>query len=204
MARNSTARGKLVRRFGSNIFENKKYDRLLERKPYPPGEPKKQRKRQTEFGRQLNEKQKLKFAYGLSERQFRNLFFKAKQMKGVTGNNIMALLEQRIDNVVFRLGMANSRRQARQLVSHGHIMVNGRRITVPSITVRPSDMITVRDRKETRDLLRRLILENNSRSVPPWLSMSQDDMEAVVQAVPQRDAIPTIAEEQLVVEYYSR
>ena len=116
MARNSTAKGKIARRFGVNIYGNPKYDRLLKKKPHPPGEPKKGRVRQTEYARQLAEKQKLKWAYGLSERQFRNLFFKAKTQSGVTGHNMLILLERRLDNVVYRLGMATSRNQARQLV----------------------------------------------------------------------------------------
>ena len=204
MARNSTARGKLVRRFHANIFGNQRYDRLLDRKPYPPGEPKKRRTRQTEFGRQLVEKQKLKFAYGLSERQFRNLFIRAKAMRGVAGHNFLALLECRIDNVVYRLGMATSRAQARQLVSHGHILLNNRRVTVPSISLRPSDKVAVRDRKQTRDLVRQLLADNSTRSIPPWLTIHRDDMQGMVEIVPPRDAIPTIAEEQLIVEYYSR
>jgi small subunit ribosomal protein S4 len=107
MAKNSTARGKIVRRFGLNIFGNPKYDRLLKKKPSPPGEPKKGRPRQSEFGRQLAEKQKVKFAYALSERQFRNVFEKAKRMKGVAGHNMLILLERRLDNVVYRLSMGS-------------------------------------------------------------------------------------------------
>lgn len=204
MARNTKAKGKIVRRFGVNIYGNQKYDRLLRRKQAPPGEPKKKRVRQTEYGRQLNEKQKLKFAYGLSERQFSNLFYHAKQMKGVTGDNMLQLLEQRVDNVVYRIGMAASRSQARQLVSHGHVLHNGRKITIPSALVRPGDTIGVRERKTTRDLVRRLMADNSSRPVPPWLSVSRDDMTASVTVVPSRDIIPTIADEQLVIEYYAK
>ncbi|MBU8912470.1 MAG: 30S ribosomal protein S4 [Spirochaetales bacterium] len=204
MARNSTARGKIVRRFGLNIYGNQKYDRLLKKKPNPPGNPKRRRVRQTEYGRQLVEKQKLKWAYGLSERQFSNLFYKSKTMKGVTGDNMLALLERRIDNVVFRLGMATSRSQARQLVSHGHIMLNGRKITIPSAVVGPQDTIAVRDRKPTKDLIRKLLADNSSRPVPPWLTISRDEMIGKVEVNPTRDIIPTIAEEQLIVEFYSR
>jgi small subunit ribosomal protein S4 len=204
MARNSTARGKIVRRFGLNIYGNQKYDRLLKKKPNPPGNPKRGRIRQTEYGRQLNEKQKLKWAYGLSERQFSNLFFKAKAMKGVTGDNMLMLLERRLDNVVYRLGMATSRNQARQLVSHGHIMLNGRKMTIPSAVVRPADTISVRDRKPTKDLIRKLLADNSSRPVPPWLSISRDEMQGKVEVNPTRDVIPTIAEEQLIVEFYSK
>ena len=204
MARNSTARGKIVRRFGLNIYGNQKYDRLLKRKPNGPGNPKRGRIRQTEYGRQLGEKQKLRWAYGLSEKQFSNLFYKAKAMKGVTGDNMLALLERRLDNVVYRLGMATSRAQARQLVSHGHIMLNGRKLTIPSAVVRPADTVSVRDRKPTKDLVRRLMADNSSRPIPPWLSVSRDDLQGRVEVNPTRDVIPTIAEEQLIVEFYSK
>ncbi|TVR33936.1 MAG: 30S ribosomal protein S4 [Spirochaetaceae bacterium] len=204
MARNSTARGKIVRRLGANIYGNPKYDRLLKKKPTGPGEPKKGRVRQTEYGRQLQEKQKIKFAYGLSERQFRNLFQKAKSMDGVTGHNMLILLERRLDNVVYRLGMAASRSQSRQLVGHGHILLNGRKVTIPSAVVRASDTISVKDKKSTTDLLRRLLADNASRPVPPWLSLSRDDMVGTVTVLPTRDVIPTIGEEQLVVEFYSK
>ncbi|MFW5741822.1 MAG: 30S ribosomal protein S4 [Spirochaetota bacterium] len=204
MARNSTARGKIVRRFGLNIYGNQKYDRLLKRKPNGPGNPKRGRVRQTEYGRQLNEKQKLRWAYGLSEKQFSNLFYKAKSMKGVTGDNMLMLLERRLDNVVYRLGMATSRAQARQLVSHGHIMLNGRKLTIPSAEVRPADTVSVRDRKPTKDLLRKLMADNSSRPIPPWLSVSRDDLQGRVEVNPTRDVIPTIAEEQLIVEFYSK
>ncbi len=204
MARNSTARGKIVRRFGLNIYGNQKYDRLLKRKPNAPGNPKRGRIRQTEYGRQLNEKQKLRWAYGLSERQFSNLFYKAKAMRGVTGDNMLMLLECRLDNIVYRLGMATSRSQARQLVSHGHITLNGRKTTIPSALVRAADTIAVRDRKPTKDLVRKLLADNSSRPVPPWLTISRDDMVGKIEVVPSRDAIPTIAEEQLIVEFYSK
>jgi len=204
MARMTTARGKLVRRFGVNIFGNQKYDRLLKRKPAAPGEPKKSRPRQSEFGRQLTEKQKLKFCYGLSERQFRNLFEKAKQLKGVTGHNMMILLERRLDNVIFRLGLASSRAQARQIVSHGHIYLNGRRVNVPSALIRVGDVIEAKPRESTKELLRGTLAANSSRPTPPWLTLSADDLKATVNAIPTRDMIPTIAEEQQIVEFYSK
>ena len=204
MARNTKAKGKIVRRLGLNIYGNQKYDRLLKRKSKPPGEPKKGRFRQTEYGRQLVEKQKLKFAYGLSEKQFRNLFYKAKAMRGVTGTNMLVLLECRLDNVVYRLGMATSRSQARQLVSHGHIHLNGRRVNIPSAVVRAEDTITTKENKTTRDLVRRLLADNTSRPVPPWLSISKDEMVGKILALPTRDLIPSVAEEHLIVEFYSK
>ncbi|AFG37777.1 30S ribosomal protein S4 [Spirochaeta africana] len=204
MARNTKAKGKIVRRLGINIYGNQKYDRLLKRKPQGPGNPKRGRIRQTEYGRQLVEKQKLKFAYGLSERQFRNLFEEAKRQKGVAGHNMLILLERRLDNVVYRLGMATSRSQARQLVSHGHIHQNGRKVTIPSALVREGDTISVKDKKSTQDLVRGLLSENASRPVPAWLAIDKDSMVAKVNILPSRDAIPTIADEQLVVEYYAK
>ncbi len=204
MAKNSTARGKIVRRFGLNIFGNPKYDRLLKKKPAPPGEPKKGRPRQSEYGRQLAEKQKIKFAYALSERQFRNVFEKAKRMKGVAGHNMLILLERRLDNVIYRLTMSASRAQARQLVSHGHIYVNGRRLNVPSALVRAGDVITIKEREGSKELVRKTLSENNGRPIPPWLTLEADQLKAGVKVLPTRDMIPTIAEEQLIVEFYSK
>ncbi len=204
MARPSKARGKIARHLGVNVFGNPKYDRLLKKKPYGPGEPKKGRIRETEYARQLKEKQKVKFAYGLSERQFRNLFYKAKTLKGVTGHNMLILLERRLDNVVYRMGMAASRRQARQLVSHGHIHLNGRKVTVPSATVRPGDQVSVKSKKSSEMLMRRLVSENSARQQAPWLEVSQDDLTGKVNMLPTREMIPTIAEEQLIVEFYSK
>lgn len=204
MARLTKAKGKIVRRLGVNVFGNPKYDRLLKKKPYGPGNPKKGRTRETEYARQLKEKQKLKFAYGLSERQFRNLFYKAKTLKGVTGHNMLILLERRLDNVVYRLGMAASRDQARQLVSHGHIYLNGRKVTVPSALVRPGDQLAAKDKKTTAALMRRLVSENSGRAVPDWLDVSRDDLTGRVTMLPTREMIPTVAEEQLIVEFYSK
>jgi small subunit ribosomal protein S4 len=204
VARNSTARGKVVRRFGINIYGNPKYDKLLKRKPQGPGEVRRGRIRKTEYARQLGEKQKLKFAYGLSEKQFRNLFAKAKAMKGVAGHNMLILLERRLDNVVYRMGFASTRSQARQLVSHGHIAVNGRRVNIPSFVVKAQDVIAVKDRKASQDLARRILTETGSQPVPQWLDVSRDELKGSVTILPTRDLIPTIADEQLVVEYYAK
>jgi len=204
MARLTKARGKLVRRFGLNIFGNQKYDRLLKRRPTAPGNPKKGRPRVTEYGRQLVEKQKLKFSYGVSEKQFRNIFEKAKTLKGVTGHNMLILLERRLDNVIYRLGMANSRIQARQLVSHGHIYLNGRRLNIPSAVVRTGDVIAIKPSEASKELVRSLLAANNHRPVSPWLSLQADELKATISALPTRDMIPTIAEEQQIVEFYSK
>ena len=204
MARLTKAKGKLVRRFGVNIFGNQKYDRLLKKRPSLPGNPKKGRPRVTEFGRQLMEKQKLKFAYGLSERQFLNVFKKAKTMKGVTGHNMLILLERRLDNVIYRLGMANSRAQARQIVGHGHIYMNGRKVNIPSALVKTGDILQVKPRESSKELLRGLIASNNHRPTPPWLSLQADELKGSINALPTRDMIPTIVEEQQIVEFYSK
>lgn len=204
MARPSKARGKIARHLGINVFGNPKYDRLLKKKPYGPGNPKKGRIRETEYARQLKEKQKVKFAYGLSEKQFRNLFYKAKSMKGVTGHNMLVMLERRLDNVVFRMGMAASRRQARQLVSHGHFYLNGRKVTIPSALVRPGDLVASKQKKSSEMLLRRMVSENSARQAAPWIEVSQDDLTGKIAMLPTREMIPTVAEEQLIVEFYSK
>ncbi len=204
MARMTKARGKVARRLGINVFGNPKYDRLLKKKPYGPGNPKRGRIRETEYARQLKEKQKVKFAYGLSERQFRNLFYKAKAMKGVTGHNMLILLERRLDNVMYRMGFATSREQARQLVSHGHIHLNGRKVNIPSALVRTGDVVSVKEKKSTEMLMRRLVSENSGRSPAEWIDVSADDLKGTVAMLPTREMIPSIAEEQLIVEFYSK
>ncbi len=202
MARILQAKGKIVRRFGINIFGNQKYDKLLKRKPSPPGEHRQRRPRQTEYGRQLVEKQKLKFSYGVTERQLRNIFTRAKVLSGVSGHNMLILLECRLDNVVYRLGFAGSRNQARQLVSHGHLLHNGRRVTVPSIRVREGDTIQVIEKPAATALVRRLLAENSSRAIPEWLK--REELSGEVTMYPTREMIPTIAEEQQIVEFFSK
>lgn len=202
MARLLTAKGKVVRRLGINIFGNPKYDRLLKKRPGLPGEIRKRKPRQTEFGRQLLEKQKLKFAYGVTEKQLRTIFAKAKARPGVTGYNMLELLERRLDNVIYRLGMSLSRNQARQLVSHGHILLNGRRVTVPSISLRVGDKIEIREKQDSIEMVRRLAAENSSRVIPEWLK--REELLSEVTMYPTREMIPTIAEEQQIVEFYSK
>lgn len=204
MSRNLDPKGKIVRRLGVNIFGNPKYDRLLERKPTPPGEIKKRRPRISEFGKQLAEKQKIRFAYGLGEKQFRIVFAKAKKMKGVTGENMLSLLERRLDNVVYRLGMASTRSQARQVVNHGHIRINNSKINIPSYIVKESDSVTVKEKESSKKLVQDYISNNISRTVPEWLTLSKVDMAGTVNRIPERTDIQTIGEEQLVVEFYSK
>jgi len=205
MNRKNVPKGKLVRRMGVNIFDQPKYDKLLKKKPHGPGMQgaKKRRGKQTEYARQLLEKQKLKFAYGLSEKQFRNTFEKAKRIPGITGENMLILLERRLDNTVFRTGLAQTRAQARQMVSHGHIHLNGRTLNIPSALVRAGDMLSLKDREAVKKLAR----ENLSRSGkarPNWIEFQEDNLEAKVARNPERSDIPTIANEQLVVELYAK
>jgi small subunit ribosomal protein S4 len=205
MARNQKARGKIVRRLGVNIYGNVKYDKLLKKKPQGPGQErgKRTRGKVSNFGQQLVEKQKLRYAYGLSEKQFYNTFLKAKKISGLTGDNMMILLERRLDNVVYRLGMANTRAQARQMVSHGHIRLNGERSNVPSIVVKEGDVIKVRDNDASKKLIRESLTKSN-QPVPVWLSIAEDDLIGKVERLPYRTDIVTVANEQAIVEFYSK
>lgn len=205
MARNTKARGKIVRRLGVNIYGNAKYDRLLKKKPQKPGQEKGYRARGkvSDFGRQLLEKQKLRFSYGLSEKQFFNTFLKSKKLKGLTGDNMMILLERRLDNVVYRLGMASTRAQARQFVGHGHIRLNGKRSNIPSMVVREGDSIDVRDSEASRKIIRECLAHGN-QVMPAWLSIDGDALKGKVERLPYRTDIPTAANEQMVVEFYSK
>ncbi len=204
MSRNLEPKGKIVRRLGHNIFGNPKYDRLLERKPNPPGEVKKHRPRISEYGKQLAEKQKIRFAYGLTERQFRIVFANAKKMKGVTGDNMLSLLERRLDNVVYRLGMASTRTQARQIVNHGHVQVNNRKASIASQVVKTNDSITVKDKDASKKLVQALISSNINREIPEWLALSKVDMTGTVNRLPEKADIAPVGDEQLVVEFYSK
>lgn len=205
MSKKDIAKGKLVRRFGINVFEQEKFDRLLKKKPYAPGTHGQKRKRAkvSEFGKQLLEKQKVKFAYGVSEKQLRNTFAKAKKQNGVTGSNMLALLERRLDNVIFRLGFAVTRAQARQMVSHGLIHMNGRRLNIPSASVSVGDIITIKDRDYVKKMVR-TNLEKMKDKECAWLELDSDKLEGKVKHIPARDEIPTIANEQLIVELYAK
>ncbi|MBB6481037.1 30S ribosomal protein S4 [Spirochaeta isovalerica] len=205
MARNTKAKGKIVRRLGVNIYGNHKYDKLLKKKPHGPGveKGKRIRKKESDYGKQLVEKQKIRFAYGVSEKQFYNVFLHAKRLKGLTGDNMMILLERRLDNVVYRLGMAQSRAQARQFVNHGHIRLNGKRSDIPSMIVKEGDEILVKDNDATKKVLRECVSKND-RTVPSWLSFSEDALKGKVERLPFRVDIDSVANEQMVVEFYSK
>ncbi len=206
MAKYTGPKGKLVRRFGMNIFENSKLDRLLERKSHPPGQhgEKQQRRKKSDYGLQLVEKQKLKHSYGLLERQFRGTFNRAARKPGVTGENLLQLLETRLDNAAFRAGFGITRMQARQLVNHGHLLVNGRRVDIPSYQLKPGDVIGVRAREGSRTLVRKNI-ENSLRfQRPGWIDTDMAALTANITHLPQGEEIQTPINAQLIVELYSK
>ena len=174
----------------------------VERRSYPPGEHGRGRVRQSEYRQQLREKQKARRYYQLLERQFRGYYQKASRQPGVTGENLLRLLERRLDNVLVRLGFAASRRQARQLIGHGHWLVNGRRLDIPSYQVRSDDVISIRPTSAAADVVRSAT--ELTAAVPAWLQADHDSLTAKVLRLPQRDEIMTPVQEQLIVELYSK
>jgi len=205
MAKINTPRGKLVRKFGENIFGNPKYDKLLNRKPYGPGQHAQTRRgKVSNYGIQLQEKQKIKFMYGLLEKQFRITFKKAEKLKGETGTNMLQLLESRLDNVVYRLGFAPSRPASRQLVSHKHFLVNGVAVNIPSYLLKPGDEITVRDRSKKIDIILDSIRTIKGDIDLPWLNLDKAKMTGTFLNIPEREQMNLKVNEQLVVELYSK
>ncbi|MEO1075194.1 MAG: 30S ribosomal protein S4 [Bacteroidota bacterium] len=200
MARYRGPKQKLARRFREPIFGPSK---ALERKPYPPGQHGQSRRRkESEYSVQLKEKQKAKYTYGLLERQFRNLFEKASRKKGITGENLLQFLEARLDNVVFRLGFARTRRQARQLVNHGHVMVNDRVSNIPSHQLRPGDIVEVRPKSKNLEVIQDAVARNRRNF--PHLEVDRDRLTGKFLEYPQREDIPEQIREQLIVELYSK
>jgi len=202
MARYTGPRVRISRRFGLPIFGPSKY---LERRNYGPGvHGPKSRRKHTEYGLGLIEKQKLRYYYGLMEKQFRGVYEKALRRRGVTGEQMLQILETRLDNVVYHLGFANTRAAARQMVSHGHLTVNGKKVGIPSFALRVNDVIQVKNNNVSRQLATKNLEVATSRAVPDWLSLGKDEFKGVVMRIPTRDEIQPIANEQAVVEFYSR
>ena len=200
MARYRGPKQKIARRFKEPIFGPSK---SIERKPYGPGQHgRSRRSKESEYAVQLKEKQKAKYTYGLLERQFRNLFEKAARKKGVTGENLLRFLEARLDNTVFRLGIGSTRRQARQFVTHRHILVNGEVVSIPSFQLRPGDVISVRPRSRSVEPIRESL--RRSRKQYPWLEMDRKEMQGKFLDYPVREDIPENIREQLIVELYSK
>jgi small subunit ribosomal protein S4 len=202
MARYKGPRVRISRRFGIPIFGPTKY---LERRNYPPGvHGPKSRRKLTDYGMGLVEKQKLRYYYGLLERQFRGVYEKALKRRGVTGEQMLQILETRLDNVVFHLGFGTTRAAARQMVAHGHVTVNGRKVSIPSFALKVNDVIGVKNNTVSRQMATKAMELSTSRAVPDWLSLSKDEFKGVVMRIPTREEINPIANEQAVVEFYSR
>jgi len=201
MARYTGPKSKVARRFKDAIFGK---DKALERKNYGPGihGPSRRRPKQSEYAIQLSEKQKAKFTYGVLERQFRNTFKKAANKKGITGENLLKFLESRLDNTVYRLGIAPTRRAARQLVSHKHIIVNGRVVNIPSCQLKPGDKVEVREKSKSLEVIADSVGNGTSRF--PWLEWNPTALEGTFVTMPERSDIPENIKEQLIVELYSK
>lgn len=202
MARYTGPRVRISRRFGIPIFGPSKY---LERRNYGPGvHGPKSRRKTTDYGLGLIEKQKLRYYYGLMERQFRGVYEKALRRRGVTGEQMLQILETRLDNVVYQLGLANTRAGARQMVNHGHIKVNGRKVSIASYPLRVNDAVEVRDNTRARQMATKNLESSTSRTVPDWLLLNHESFKGVVMRIPSRNEIQPVANEQAVVEFYSR
>jgi small subunit ribosomal protein S4 len=208
MARYTGPACRLCRREGTKLFL--KGDRCfsdkcsVDKRQYAPGQHGQNKPRLTEYGVQLREKQKVKRMYGLLEQQFAGTMAKASRMKGRTGENLLQLLERRLDNVVFRLGFATSRAEARQLVQHGHFAVNGRTVTIPSFSVRPNNKIVLRESSRQIARIVGALEALESRAVPGWLEIEKESFTGTVKALPVREDVTMPIEEQLIVELYSR
>ncbi|MBT2582535.1 30S ribosomal protein S4 [Planococcus sp. ISL-109] len=200
MSRYTGPAWKLSRRLGISLSGTGKE---LEKRPYAPGQHgANQRRKVSEYGLQLQEKQKLRFMYGVNERQFKTMFIKAGKMDGKHGENFMILLETRLDNVVYRLGLARTRRQARQIVNHGHILVDGKRLDIPSYSVKPGQKIAFREKSNNLDVVNEAIEVNSF--VPEYVSIDADKKEGTFVRLPERSELSAEISEQLIVEYYSR
>lgn len=208
MARYTDSVCKLCRREGMKLFlkaERCYTDRCaIERRAYPPGQHGQGRVKFSEYGTQLREKQKVRRMYGLMERQFAQYFVNADSAKGVTGENLLILLERRLDNTVYRGGFAGSRSEARQLVRHGHVLVNGRKCNIPSRTLKVGDAISIREKSRKNVRVTESIVAAERRGTPSWLELEKDQFKAVVKALPNREELTLPIQEQLIVELYSR
>ena len=201
MARYTGPKTKIARKFGEPIFGD---DKSFEKRNYPPGQHgnNKRRSKKSEYAIQLMEKQKAKYTYGILERQFRNLFKKATASKGITGEVLLQLCESRLDNVVYRMGLSNSRRGARQLVSHRHITVNGEIVNIPSFNLKPGDVIAVREKSKSVESITNCL--KNSPQVYEWITWNEDTMQGTYVSIPERIQIPENINEQYIVELYSK
>ena len=202
MARYTGPKTRIARKFGEAIFGP---DKVLSKKNYPPGQHGNARKRKTsEYGIQLREKQKAKYTYGVLEKQFRNLFEKASRSKGITGEVLLQLLEGRLDNMVYRLGMAPTRAAARQLVSHRHITVDGSVVNIPSYLVKAGDVVEIKESKKNIQRMKDIVEVAGGRIVPEWLDIDAEKLQGTVKELPSREQIDVPVNEMLIVELYSK
>jgi len=176
----------------------------VERRNYPPGQHGQSRAKHTDYGVQLREKQKVRRIYGILEKQFRNYVHLAERKRGVTGENLLLLLESRLDNMVFRMGFASSRSQARQLVNHGHFLVNGKKVDIASFRTKPGDVIMVKEASRTVTSIEESVKTVTRRGIPEWLEVSVADFSGTIKGVPTREDLPPTVREQLIIEFYSK
>jgi small subunit ribosomal protein S4 len=199
-------KAKVQRRFGEVLVPRPKYQRIIEKRPYPPGEHGKEKQfrsgRRSDYGLQLDEKQKLAFIYNVRDRQLRNYYLKADQMEGRTGENLLGILERRLDNLVYRAGFASTIWAARQYVNHGHIDVNGERVDLPSYQARPGDVISIRESMRKNPHIVELL--EQGVNAPQYLSVDPDNFSATFLRVPEQNEVPVPVDMQLIVEYYNR
>lgn len=202
MARYTGPTTKISRRFGQPIFGTNK---SLEKRNYPPGQHgPRMRRKQSEYSIGLSEKQKLRYMYGLMEKQFRRTFDRAKRQRGVTGTIFLQLLETRLDSIVYQLGFTKTRKASRQFVNHGHVLVNGQKVDIPSFEVKPGDEVEVRNATSSRQLATRSMEANRMRNVPAWMTRQDEAFRGTVNRLPNREELEPAINEQLIVEFYSR
>ena len=202
MARYTGPRVRISRRFNTPIFGASKY---LERRPYPPGtHGPKSRRKLTDYALGLVEKQKLRYYYGLQEKQFHGIYERALRQRGVTGETMLQILETRLDNVVYHMGFSNTRAGSRQMVTHGHVTVNGKKVSIPSYSLKVNDVVEIKNTNVSRQMATKAMELSTSRGIPDWLNVDKNAFKGTVLRVPSRDDIQPIANEQAVVEFYSR
>jgi len=208
MARYKEAKCKLCRRENLKLFlkgERCYTDKCaMERRPYPPGQHGQARSKISEYGLQLREKQKMRRIYGVLEKQFRSYYAEAARRKGVTGEQLIQLLERRLDNVIYRMGFANNREEARQFVRHGHFLLNGKKVNIPSLSVKQNDVLTVIDGSKQNTHIQSALANVEKRGVPQWLEVDDKNFKGTVKALPSREDVTMPLQEQLVVELYSK
>jgi small subunit ribosomal protein S4 len=208
MGRYTGPKWRIARRLGVNIYvgeeKSQKGKAVLDRRPYPPGQHGRSRRKISYYGRQLMEKQKVKYYYGIREGQFRRFYEMAERMRGQTGENLLKLLESRLDNVVYRLGFGKSHRHARQLVVHGHILVNGQKVDRPSYLVKPGDVIEVKEKSREIPQIKEGIELAQRRGIPSWLELDAENFKGIVKSEPTREEVEIPVEEHLIVELYSK